>query len=226
MAGLDLRLLNRSQLRDALADAFQKLTFVRETIANIPEVHIPFPKLQEVSFLEQRIAEYRLELGRRRTVDTPVRLFYSYSQSDRPFLIELHQHLTTLATGGPIQVFWDCDLPAGIEWLPETMSELKDADVVLLLVSPNFLASRYCHDIELPAALSLHDCGLAVVIPVIILSCSWQETPLARLQAISAGGIPIFEAADRLVACSKAAGSISRIIDLIRNGKSSIWMAR
>jgi hypothetical protein len=212
--GLDLRILSRSQLRESLTDAFQKLTFVRETIENIPKAHIPFPRLQEVSFLEQRVAEYQLELARRRTLDTPVRIFYSYSRSDESFLVDLNEHLAELKSGRPIEVFWDRNLPPGVEWHAETMAELRDADVVLLLISPDFLASRYCQYVELPASLSLHDCGLAVVIPVIIRTCNWLDTPLGRLQAVSAGGTPIFESKDRQAALAEAARSVFRMIGL------------
>jgi hypothetical protein len=216
--GLDLHILDRSQLRNALSDAFQKLTFVRQTIENIPIAHVPFPRLQEVSFFEQRLAEYQSELARRRTLNTPVRIFFSYSQEDAPFLVELKGHLQKQKGEEPIEIFWDRTLPAGVEWYPETMAELKESDVVLLLVSPEFLASRYCQDIELPAALDLHDCGLTAVVPVIIRSCRWQETTLARLQAVSAGGIPIFEAPDRADALAEAVQAIFRIVGLIRVG--------
>jgi TIR domain len=219
--GLDLHLLDRSQLREALSDAFQKLAFVRETVGNTPAIHIPFPKLQEISFLEQRVAEYSLELSRRRTADTPVRVFYCYSQRDLTALEELNKRLLELKDERPIEIFWDRNLPGGVEWYPQTMAELKDADVVLLLVSPEFLASRYCQQIELPAALNLHDCGLAVVIPIIIQTCPWQQTSLARLQAIPAGGTSILESHDPTTAWTQASRAILRKIDLVRRACQS-----
>jgi hypothetical protein len=215
-AGLDLHLLDRSQLREAMSDAFQKLAFVRETIGNVPDIYVPFPRLQEISFLEERVAEYRLELARRRTADTPVRIFYSYSQRDLTALEQLNKSLLELKDEKPIEIFWDRNLPVGVEWYPQTMTELNEADVVLLLVSPEFLASRYCQQIELPASLNLHDCGLAVVIPIIIKTCPWQETSLARLQAVPAGGTAILESHDPATTWADAARAILRKIDLVR----------
>jgi hypothetical protein len=214
--GLDLHLLDRSQLREALSDAFQKLAFVKETIGDTPTPYIPFPRLQEISFLEQRIAEYSLELSRRRTADTPVRVFYSYSQRDLTALEELNKRLLELKDDKPIEIFWDRNLPGGVEWYPQTMAELKDADAVLLLVSPEFLASRYCQQIEFPAALNLHDCGLAVLVPIIIQTCPWQQTSLARLQSVPAGGAAILESQDQATAWTEAARAILRKIDLVR----------
>lgn len=218
--GLDLHILKPRQLRDALIDAFEKLTFVRESIENIPAPYVPFPRLQEISFLEGRVADYHLELARRRTVDTPVRIFYSYSRRDESLLVELNEHLLKLNGDAPIDIFWYRDLSPGAERHPETVNGLREADVVLLLVSPDFLVSRYCQQVELPTSLTLHNCGLAVVIPVIIRECSWQETALARLQAISAEA-PICESKDREAAWAEAAGSIFRMINLIRTGQRS-----
>jgi hypothetical protein len=215
-----LHLLTPPQLRDALIDAFEKLTFVRESIENIPAPYVPFPRLQEISFLEGRVADYHLELARRRNIDTPVRIFYSYSRRDDSFLVELNEHLLKRKRDAPIEIFWYRDLSPGAERHPKTVNGLREADVVLLMVSPDFLVSRYCQHVELPISLTLHNCGLAVVIPVIIRECSWQETALARLQAISAGA-PMCESKDREAAWAEAAESIFRMINLIRTGQRS-----
>jgi hypothetical protein len=218
MASFGLHMLNRSQLRDAQADAIKKLAFVRETIKNIPDAHIPFTRLQEISFLEQRVSEYRSELARRRKPDTPVNIFYSYTRTDEEMLVELDEHLSEFKSEVPVGVFWDRNLEAGIEWHSEIKDELKEADVVLLLVSPDFLASRYCRQVELPATLDLHASGLASAIPVILRPCAWQETALGRLQAIPRGGRPIIEWAERDDAWTEAARAITSVINHIRHG--------
>src|SRR5258708_37035897 len=153
-----LHILEPRQLREALIDAFEKLIFVRESIENIPAPYVPFPRLQEISFLEGRVADYHLELARRRTVDTPVRIFYSYSRRDESLLVELNEHLLKLNGDAPIELFWYRDLSPGAERHPETVNGLREADVVLLLVSPDFLVSRYCQQVELSTSLTLHNC--------------------------------------------------------------------
>jgi hypothetical protein len=218
MSSFGLHTLTRSQLREAQADAVKKLVFVRGTIKNIPDAHVPFPRLQEISFLEQRVREYQTELARRRKPDTPVRIFYSYSRSDELLLVELDAQLSGLKSEAPLEIFWDRDLEPGVEWHPEIKDELKDADVVLLLVSPQFLASRYCQQVELPAALDLHDCGLASAIPVILRPCAWQETALGRLQTIPRSGKPVIEWTERNDAWAEAARSIASVVNHIRRG--------
>ncbi|MDT5268275.1 MAG: hypothetical protein QOH49_461 [Acidobacteriota bacterium] len=218
MASFGLHMFTRAQLRDAQADAVKKLAFVRDTIKNIPDAYVPFTRLQEISFLEQRVREYRTELGRRRKPDTPVKVFYSYTRSDEEMLIELDEHLSEFKGEAQVEIFWDRDIEPGREWHTEIKDELRAADAVLLLVSPDFLASRYCRQIELPAALDLHDCELASAIPLVLRPCAWQETVLGRLQAIPSGGKPITEWAERDDAWAEAARAINSVINRIRHG--------
>lgn len=218
MTGFGLHNLDRAQLREAQADAVKKLAFVKETVKNIPAEYVPFTRLQEISFLEERVREYQTELARRRKPHTPVRVFYSYTQTDRELLMELDEQLSVLKREAPIQTFWDGDLEPGVEWHPEIKDELKNADVVLFLVSPQFLASRYCQQVELPAALDLHDCGLTVAIPIVLRPCAWQETALGRLQAIPRGGKPIIEWTELGEAWAEAAREVSSIVNRIRQG--------
>jgi hypothetical protein len=218
MSSFRLHTLTRSQLREAQADAVKKLAFVRATIKNIPEAYVPFPRLQEISFLEQRLREYRSELARRRKPDAPVRIFYSYARSDEGLLVELDGHLSGLESEGPVEIFWDRDREPGVERHPEIKDELKDADLVLFLASPQFLASRYCRHVELPAVLELHDCGLTTAVPVILRPCAWQETPLGRLQAMPRDGRPVIEYAERGEAWAEVTRAISSVVSLIRQG--------
>jgi hypothetical protein len=148
-----------------------------------------------------------------------VHIFYSYSRSDESLLVELDEQLSQLKSEVPVEVFWDRDLEPGIEWHSEIRDELRDADVVLLLVSSEFLTSRYCRKVELPAALDLHDCGLASVIPIILRPCAWKETMLSRLQATPRGGKPVVEWAERGDAWAEAAREIASVINRIRQGE-------
>ena len=46
--------------------------------------------------------------------------------------------------------------------------------MILLLVSADFLASDFCHEVELARALERHDRNEAHVIPIILRPCDWQ----------------------------------------------------
>ena len=62
----------------------------------------------------------------------------------------------------------------GEEWAGEIDHNLEKADVILLLVSADFLNSDYCYDIELRRAMERHEAGDAVVVPIILRECDWQ----------------------------------------------------
>lgn len=216
MSTFDLQELTRGQLREVLADAAKKLDFVKQTVRNIPEAHIPFPRLQEISFLEQRIKEYREELARRWSQNVPAHIFYSYSRHDLTLMTELDGWLSEMRSQGLIKTFWDRRIDPGREWHSEITEELKDADIVLFLVSPNFLASRYCQQIELPKTLELHNYNLVRAIPIILCSCEWHETSLGRLQAIPNGVIPIADWSNRNEAWKEVTRSIYLVVEQVR----------
>jgi len=88
--------------------------------------------------------------------------------------------------------FWhDRKIEAGNEWAKEIDANLESADVILLLVSADFLASDYCYCKEMDRALERHKNGLAKVIPVILRPCEWQEAPFSHIQALPQDTRPV-----------------------------------
>ncbi len=84
--------------------------------------------------------------------------------------------------------WYDRDIDAGAEWAREIDTHLNHADIILLLVSPDFIASDYCYNLEMMRALERHQAGEASVIPIILRPVSWKETPFGKLQALPEGG--------------------------------------
>ena len=79
-------------------------------------------------------------------------------------------------------------LEAGTEWDAEIRKHLHAAKLILLLVSPDFFASRYTVEEELKTALERHAAGSARVVPIIIRPCDWPNTDLRKLQALPQDG--------------------------------------
>lgn len=92
---------------------------------------------------------------------------------------------------GFIDVWYDRDINAGAEWEREIDKQLKTAQIVLLLISPDFMDSDYCYSIEMKEALERHKRGEANVIPVILRQTYWQEEPIQRLQALPVDARPV-----------------------------------
>ena len=117
-------------------------------------------------------------------------VFISYSHKDRKFRDELATHLSNLRNQGVISDWFDGDIPPGTEWKPQIMNHLQTAQIILLLVSPSFLASKYCYGSEMMRALERHKEGTARVIPIILRPVYWQGI-LGKLQALPTDAKPV-----------------------------------
>lgn len=111
-------------------------------------------------------------------------VFVSYTHADEGFKNELLKHLEPLRRQLLIDAWHDRKLKAGEEWDKVISANLESADIILLLVSIDFINSKYCFDVELERALERHQSNEARVIPVILRTCMWQQTPFAKLQAL------------------------------------------
>jgi hypothetical protein len=118
-------------------------------------------------------------------------VFFSYSHVDEELRDQLEKHLTMLKRQGVIETFHDPRIPVGNDLDRSISGELQRADVILLLVSPDFLASAYCYDIEMQWALERHSRGEARVIPVILRHCDWHSAPFGKLVATPRDGKPV-----------------------------------
>ncbi|MCY6489471.1 TIR domain-containing protein [Leptolyngbya sp. GGD] len=122
----------------------------------------------------------------------PLKLFISYSHKDENLREKLNTHLKLLERQGVIGTWHDRMIPLGTEWAEEIDKNLNTADLILLLVSADFLASDYCYEKEMRRAIELHDQKIARVIPVILRSCDWESAPFGKLQGlptVTGGGI-------------------------------------
>ncbi|MCG8448336.1 MAG: toll/interleukin-1 receptor domain-containing protein [Pirellulales bacterium] len=124
-------------------------------------------------------------------------VFFSYSHADEALRDELEKQLSMLKRQGVIETWHDRRIGAGEELHGAIDVHVESDDIVLLLVSPDFLASDYCYDIEMTRALERHDAGEAIVIPVILRPCDWQPAPFGKLNASPPDGKPITKWADR-----------------------------
>lgn len=143
----------------------------------------------------------------------PLLVFFSYAHEDEKLRNKLVVHLAALKREGSISEWHDREIGAGEEWAGEIDARLEAAQVILLLVSPDFLASDYCNDVEVDAALRRHDAGEARVIPVILRPCDWTKTAFAKLQALPKDGRPVTEWPNRDRGFLDVAQGIRRIAE-------------
>jgi hypothetical protein len=140
-------------------------------------------------------------------------MFIAYSHVDEELKNELLKHLEPLKKLGLIDAWHDQKIKAGDEWDKSISKNLERANVVLLLVSIDFINSKYCNDVELVQALAMHEAGQAVVIPVILRACLWQHSGFAKLQAVPKNGKPVCSWANRDEALMDVADEIKKMVD-------------
>lgn len=126
----------------------------------------------------------------------PLNVFLSYAHEDEPHRETLGKHLSTLEREGLIRIWHDRQITGGREWAGLIDDKLKDSDIVLLLISPDFLASGYCNDVELAEAIRMHEdeTKRTRVVPVILRSCDWEKSAFACFNALPPDGTPAVEA--------------------------------
>lgn len=121
----------------------------------------------------------------------PIEIFFSYAHEDESLMDEVRRQLVVRERMGEIVKWHDRMIPAGDEWRTRIDERIEWANVILLFMSPHFLESRYCYEIEGDIALRRHREGSARVIPVVLRACDWTVTPFGELQGLPSAGLPI-----------------------------------
>jgi len=116
----------------------------------------------------------------------PVKVFISYSKSDKIHAENMRKYLKPLERNQKITTFIDDKLQAGQEWDATIKENLRTADIILLLVSQDFINTDYIWDVEIKTALERHENEKTTVIPIILEKCIWQgeATPFSKLTAL------------------------------------------
>jgi len=142
-----------------------------------------------------------------------VKVFLSYCHEDEAMKNELDKALIMLKRNNKIETWNDRCIIAGSELEEGILKNLESADIILLLVSTDFLASPYCYEKEMKIAIERHNNKEAVVIPVILRSCDWLNSDLKKLTAVPKDGKAIKLWSDPDAAYFEAKEEIEKAID-------------
>lgn len=146
-------------------------------------------------------------------MDRQFEIFFSYAHEDEDLMNDVRRQLIVYERNGRILKWHDRMIPPGVDWRGQIDHRLETAQIILLFMSPHFIESRYCYEIEGEVALRRHNAGQARVVPIVLRPCAWEETPFGRLQALPADSRPISRWADRDEACLDAARGVMRVVD-------------
>jgi hypothetical protein len=145
--------------------------------------------------------------------DRTIELFYAYAREDERLLRRLNHHLAVLQRQGFIHPWHDRQITAGSFWEQEIDTHLKSARVILLLVSPAFLASDYCYSTEVQEAMKRHEAREAVVIPIILRPCEWKTAPFGKLHVLPQDAKPLTLWRNRDLAFDNIAQGIRKVVE-------------
>lgn len=152
-------------------------------------------------------------------------VFFSYSHKDEALRDQLESHLSLLKNQGLIDAWYDRRIVAGDEVDDAIFGKLETADVILLLVSSDFISSPYCYSREMTRAMERHDAGEAKVIPVILRHCLWHGAPFGKLLAVPRDGKPITAWPDRDEALADVAKQVAKAVEALTSGKTMVRTA-
>jgi TIR domain len=122
---------------------------------------------------------------------TAIEIFCCYARKDQPLLQLLKNHLMPLQWQELIHIWSDTDINAGDEWEQSIHEHLENAEIILLLISADFMASSYCYSKEMRRAMQRHERGEARVIPIVLRPTYWKGAPFEKLQFLPKDAKPI-----------------------------------
>ena len=127
-----------------------------------------------------------------------ISVFLSYASQDEMWLQELEAHLSLFKNQGVISTWYNRLVVPGNHVSQEVEKHLEEASIILLLVSSDFLASKYYYNVEMELALKWEEMGQARVIPIIVRPVYWKDAPFGHLQPLprNAKAISIWENRD------------------------------
>ena len=131
------------------------------------------------------------------TFEQEIKLFYCYAREDKTFRDKLQTQLSSLNHRYRLTHWSDRKIVPGENWEQAINKNLDTADVILLLISPYFIASEYCYGKEMQRALELHRQGTCRIIPILLRPAQWEETPLKDIQLLPTNAKPITSWANR-----------------------------
>ena len=147
----------------------------------------------------------------------PVQVFISYAQKDEAILDELEAHLSPLRRKGLIDAWHKRRISAGQDLQRKVDGQLRSAELVLLLVSPSFMASDYVYETELTTALAQQQQGSTRVIPIIARPTDWKDAPFGSVVPLPRSGKPISSWRSPDEGWVEVAQGIRQVVEEIRN---------
>ena len=168
------------------------------------QIVVPFKKLIKIETEEGKI-----------TMSKKIKVFVSYSHKDEKYKDKFNTFIVMLRRNNVIVAWDDRKLIAGDPLDTVIDKKLEEADLIILLLSQDFLASDYCYTNEMKKALVRYEQGKNIIIPVILRNCDWLSSPLKKIMALPKDGKCISSWRDEDEAFMDVVDGIKKVISKI-----------
>ncbi len=211
-------LASNDHIVDGFVDVFERQRNILLSVLDVAE--IKKMGLRKPNSTKGDGAQVRMKLNPANVL----KIFFCYAHEDEQLLDKLKSHLRPLQREDLIDIWQDRDISAGSDWEREISEQLNTADIVLLLVSPDFMDSDYCYAVEMRQAIKRHEYGEAQVIPVILRPVYWQGSPFGKLQALPKDAKPVMSASwhSQDEAFFNVAEGIRKAVNLLQTNEDHI----
>jgi hypothetical protein len=145
-----------------------------------------------------------------------IRVFLSHADEDEALRKSIETHLKPFVRKGLITIFDRSRAPVGKERGEQIRAELERAEIILLLVSPSFIASDECSVDDVTIAMERHDAGAALVVPILLKAATWKSEPFGELQPLPRNEIPVIAWKHRDEALNEIAQEFSLLLKELR----------
>ncbi|NFA43609.1 TIR domain-containing protein [Clostridium botulinum] len=153
-----------------------------------------------------------------------VELFISYEHNDEKLRSELEKHLKSLEKNSIISIWHDRKIVAGSERQNEIDEHLRSSQIILLLISSDFITSDYCYGQEMNIAIERHYNNEAIVIPIILRAVDgWKLTPFGKLEVLPKNTVPITSWNNLDEAFSNVVKEIRERIQIFVNKNNNVY---
>lgn len=150
--------------------------------------------------------------------DAAFEVFCAYAQKDEPLQQMLKAHLSDLQYQGRSLLLYDRLLLPGMDQVQEIDQHINSADIILLLVSADMLATRYSYGREMACAFERHAAGEVRLIPIILRAVNWQNQPFAKVQVLPSTAKPITSWSNQDEAITNVANGIRQVLRMRESG--------
>ena len=145
------------------------------------------------------------------------RIFISYSHRDQRYLDELHAHLAFFEKKGDIDFWDDTRIQPGSRWYREIEKAISSARIAIVLVSADYLASKFIQERELPPLLKAAQAEDVTILSVILSPCAFEQTALAQFQPINSPSKPLIS-----MKKSKRDAVWEKVVELVQASLASL----